>query len=295
MQLQQLRYFVAVAETRNFGRAANRCHVSQPSLSQQIIKLERELGHPLFDRLRRGVLLTEAGEALLPKARLILSEVDGVQEHVSDHLQGGRGRLNVGAIPTIAPYLLPGTLRDFAVRYPEATLSVHESLTEELADHLVNGVIDLAIMSTPPDSDLLDHAVLGEEPFWVCCPSDHPWAKRKRLSLQRLNEAPAIVLHTMHCLGKQTQAFCSQRQITPQLVCYSSQLVTLQQMVSLGLGYSLVPRMCAVNDNDPGRVYIPLEQPEPTRVLAAVWRRGRHLPQVCETYLDTVRENLKEN
>src|SRR5688572_11378347 len=155
MELHQLRYFLAVAESRSFSKGAAACDVAQPSLSQQVQKLEREVGRRLFDRLGRTVALTDAGRALLPRARRILAEVDGVERGVTAEIDAGHGTLSVGAIPTVAPFLLPGAVARFTRTQPEAELLVREDLTANLVDGLVRAELDLCICALPLDDERL--------------------------------------------------------------------------------------------------------------------------------------------
>jgi LysR family hydrogen peroxide-inducible transcriptional activator len=167
MELHQLRYFVATAECGSVSRAAERCFIAQPSLSQQLKKLEQELGATLFDRLGRGVALTDAGRALLPRARRILADIRETETNLKREAEDGPGTLIVGAIPTMAPYLLPPALRALRRAYPTCAISVREDLSEALVDALENNEIDCALVSTPLDDALLDLEVIGEEELLV--------------------------------------------------------------------------------------------------------------------------------
>src|SRR5688572_30232658 len=243
MELHQLRYFLAVAESRSFSRGAAACDVAQPSLSQQIQKLEREVGRRLFDRLGRTVALTDAGRALLPRARRILAEVDGVERGVADEIDQGRGALTVGAIPTIAPFLLPGAVKRFLEAQPDAELLVREDLTGNLIEGLVRAELDLCVCALPLDDERLASEPLVTEPLLVAAAPGHPLAKRNHRGIRPadLDDEPAVVLHELHCLGEQVTAFCRQRRISPRIVCRTTQLTTVRSLVELGLGVSLVP------------------------------------------------------
>jgi LysR family hydrogen peroxide-inducible transcriptional activator len=164
MELHQLRYVVAVAETGGFSKAARRCYVAQPSLSQQIKKLEQELGQKLFERLGRNTVLTEAGRALLPRARLILKEAGDIKSGITEDVGSGAGQLSVGLIPTIAPYILPGALKRFHESFPRAQISVNENLTERLIKSLIGLEIELAVMSLPIEDKLIRTEPLFEDP-----------------------------------------------------------------------------------------------------------------------------------
>lgn len=273
MEFHQLRYFVAVAESGSFSRAAQQCHVAQPSLSQQIKRLETSLETTLIDRLGRRIALTAAGEALLPRARRILAEV----REVSDLVAGGRAAspsLSVGAIPTIAPFLLPEAIKRFRRRFRDCLLTVREDLTERLVDALIDCELDCAITSTPIEHELIETEVIGRERLLVAAPRDLNLAAQ-RLTVTALRDQPAVVLHEMHCLGQQIQEFCAARRLTRRIVCRTTQLATVLEMVALGLGVSIVPEMCARSDHGGARRYIEFARGGPVRELAVAWRRGR--------------------
>lgn len=294
MELHQLRYFLAVAETRSFSRAAERCGVTQPSLSQQIRKLEDELGYRLFDRLPRGVLLTEVGRSLLPRARTILGEVRAVDAAIRADLEEGRGAFRVGAIPTMAPYLLPRVLPRFVQAFPACELTVREDLTDRLVEALLDHELDLAIMSTPIENEAIQLKVLGKERLLVVAGKGYPLpAGDAPLGLRDLRDAPTVVLHEMHCLGQQVDVFCASKRVTRRIVCRSTQLATVLRLVEVGLGISMVPEMCARADRGGERSYRSLGRGGPTREIAAAFRVDRTVPQVGHVLIDLIREDLQ--
>lgn len=290
MELHQLRYFVAVAESGGFSRAANRCHVSQPSLSQQIIKLEEELGQRLFDRLGRTVALTEAGRALLPRARRILSEVRELPRSVSDPLEEGQGEIEVGFIPTIASFLLPPSIRRLSEQFPKARISVSEDLTDSLVRQLVGAEIELAFMSLPIANPLIETELIAEEPLLVAAPARHALAQSASITLRDLEQAPFISLSEVHCLGEQIQAFCMERQISPSVACSTVQLSTVQSCVELGLGFSLVPKLMARTDRSQACRYFELAGESPRRAIVAARRAGRSPSLLSQRIVEVVRE-----
>lgn len=289
MELHQLRYFVAVAETGGFVKAAQRCGVTQPSLSQQIRKLEAELGVTLFDRSSRGAVPTEAGRALLPRAQRILSEVRETVAGVKEDVEAGRGPLSVGAIPTIAPYLMPPVLSRFLRAHPDCELTVREDLTERLIEAVVDHELDAAVMSTPVDHPALDVQVIGREPLLVVAPAGSRLPERLRV--EDLTDEPAVVLHEVHCLGQQIADFCSAARLRRRIVCRSTQLPTVLSLVGLGLGVSIVPEMAAREDTSRSRVYRPL-QGRPEREISIVRRADRSVSTLCRRFLDGVAEQL---
>jgi LysR family transcriptional regulator, hydrogen peroxide-inducible genes activator len=290
MELHQLRYFVAVAQTGSFSRAAERCHVSQPSLSQQVIKLERRLGRRLFDRLGRRVVLTDAGRLLLDRATAIVAAVEDAQRRVrdADNLEGGR--LAVGAIPTIAPYLLPRALKEFVRRHPAVELSVTEDVTRHLLAATAAGDLDLSLVALPVEDDRLHVEPLLTEPLLLALPPGHRLTRRRRVTADELREEPFILLGEMHCLGEQVLSFCRANGCQPRIACRSAQISTIQALIALGQGVSLIPEMARRADPANGRSYRLLADGKPTRTIAAVWHRRRYHSPVAGWFLDTLRK-----
>ncbi|MBN1963420.1 MAG: LysR family transcriptional regulator [Anaerolineae bacterium] len=290
MEIHQLVYFVAVAETGNFSRAAERCNVAQPSVSQQIMKLEQELGTPLFDRLQRKVVLTDAGRRLLPRANRILAEVNDIEHGLRREVQDGYGTLAVGFIPTISSFVLPRAIKRFGERFPQATLIVHEDLTEALVNDLVDGKLDVAITSLPIHHKLIHTEELLAEPLMVASSRAHDPITRASIRVRELDDFPFIALNEVHCLGEQVQSFCYQQSLDVQIVCNTAQLSTVQNCVALGLGVSLVPRSLAVSDTSGQIVYRALSDAAPVRRVAAATHAGRALSFLARRFIDIVRE-----
>jgi LysR family hydrogen peroxide-inducible transcriptional activator len=292
MEIHQLTYFVAVAETGSFTRAAERCHVAQPSLSQQIIKLEHELGTPLFDRLGRKTVLTDAGQALLPRATHILAELQTIRRGLDDEIETGQGTLVVGFIPTIAPFILPTMIQRFSQRFPQASLVVHEDLTEVLVSEIVAGKLDIAITSLPIHNKLVQTLELLTEPLLVASSRHYDIINRTAIQVRELDDFPFIALSEVHCLGEQVQSFCYQQDLDVNIVCHAAQLSTVGNCIALGLGISLVPQAMATQDSSGQIIYRALDDAAPQRKIAAAYhiRRtpsflGRHLiNMVSEAY-----------
>jgi len=290
MEIHQLTYFVAVAETGSFSRAAERCNIAQPSLSQQIQKLEQELGEPLFDRLTRRVVLTDAGRSLLPRATTILAELQDIKHSMNQEADSSRGMLNVGFIPTMAPFVLPKVIQRFSKEFPQARLAVHEDLTESLVRELVDGKLDVGITSAPIHNKLIRTQELLTEPLWVASSKKHDIITSADIHIKELDDFPFIALSEMHCLGEQVQSFCYQQHLELKIVCHTSQLATVQNCVALGLGISLVPRALAMSDISKQVVYRELSDATPQRKIAAATHVERTQSFLAKKFIEMVRE-----
>ncbi|MCX7664010.1 MAG: LysR family transcriptional regulator [Gemmataceae bacterium] len=290
MELHQLRYFVSVAKLGNFSRAAEECYISQPSLSQQIQKLERILGQRLLDRLGKRAVLTEAGRVLFDRAVSILAAVEDAEREVRDFDQE-KGRLTVGAIPTIAPYLLPKIVQDVTKHYPSADLILHEDFTPHLLSSTVSGEVELAILALPITDERLHKEVLFTEPLLLALPKGHHLCAKKKITMADVREERFIVLDEMHCLGEQILHFC-RAEGCRRLVCRSSQLSTVLTLVALAQGISLVPRMARPTPDKAGLVvFRELAEDEPTRTIAAIWHKDRYHSKAGERFLEILREH----
>lgn len=293
MEIHQLRYFVAVAETGGFSRAAQACNVAQPSLSQQIIKLEKQLGSPLFDRLGRRIALTDAGRALLPRARAALASIEDARRAVCDDPEAASPTLRIGAIPTIAPYLIPQVIRAFKAEHPRVRIDFDEDVTDRLIKALLDAELDLAIMSAPIDEPQLRTETLDHEPLYLAAPADHPLAKRANLALKHLNDQPVIVLHEMHCLQGQVDALCRSYHVKPHVTCRTAQLHTVLELIARGVGVSLVPRMCALTHRDLRWTYRPFFTKPPRRAITASTNASRVRSPIADRFLAAVRAELR--
>jgi LysR family hydrogen peroxide-inducible transcriptional activator len=285
MEIQQLRYFIAVARTRNFSRAAERCHVAQPSLSQQIMKLEEELGERLFERSRREAKLTEAGQLFLPHAERVLTELELGREKVDEARGVMRGRIALGVIPTVAPYHLPGLLRDFAVSNPEIRVDVTEATTAELVRAILAGELDLALVSLPVVARGLASVEVFAEELWLALPKRHPLAKRDgEVTVGELSEEPFMLLQDGHCLAGQSLEFCTMRGFAPKVSFRSAQMETIQAFVAAGVGVSMVPAMA--KRDGAGVVYRRLAGKSPTRKIGLIHSDARPPGRAVRALID---------
>jgi LysR family hydrogen peroxide-inducible transcriptional activator len=289
MEIHQLEYFVAVVETGSFSRAAERCNVAQPSLSQQIKKLENEVGSPLFDRLGRKVVLTDVGKTLLPRARTILEELQDIRAELQTGIQERQGALAVGFIPTVAPFVLPGVIRRFSREFPEASLEVHEDLTDNLVAKIIAAELDIGITSLPIKNKLIQTEELLTEHLLVAASHKYDLANRASIQVKELGEFPFIALSEVHCLGEQVQSFCYQQDVDLNIVCHTAQLSTVQNCVALGLGVSLVPNAMAINNPSEQIMYRPISDSIPQRKIAAAIHARRRLSLLGRAFIEFVR------
>jgi LysR family hydrogen peroxide-inducible transcriptional activator len=243
MELHQLRYFRAVARTGNFTRAAEQEHVAQPSLSQQIRKLEDELGSRLFDRLGRRASLTQCGESFLLRVQRVLNELTEARREIQEMAGGTFGSISLGTIPTIAPYFLPARLASFAKQYPEVQVNVVEEITSVLITRLQEGKIDLAVLALPVSGDEFVSAELMREPLYVVLPDKHRLARRRSIELREIEDEPFLLLKDGHCFRETAIAACRRMKIRPNVVFESGHFSTILAMVATGMGVSIVPEM----------------------------------------------------
>src|SRR2546430_6566469 len=274
MEIHQVRYFCAVAETSSFSRAAVQSHVSQPSLSQQILKLEDELGARLFDRLGRSVRLTELGKTFLPRARAVLRELEAAKGDVDERKDSVGGSICIGVIPTIAPYLLPPHLTFFTRQFPQARLAVVEEITPVLLERLRASSVDIAILALPIRGNEFEAFPLLTERLFAALTKDHKLPRHSSLSLKSLRAEPFLLLRDGHCFRDTAIAACDRARLHPQIVFESGQFSSLLSMVGAGMGVSIVPEM-AIEKKSPCR-YIRIADDQSVRTIGdadvAAWR-----------------------
>jgi LysR family transcriptional regulator, hydrogen peroxide-inducible genes activator len=288
LQVHQLRYFCAVARTASFTRAAQQEHVAQPSLSQQVRKLEQELGGPLFDRLGRTIRLTQLGEALLPRAEEILRRMADATLEIQDLAGTECGRLVIGSIPTIAPYLLPSYLATFARKFPEIHVSVMEEVTRELLDRLHKGDVDLAVVALPVPAAQCSSQELFREPLYLVVPETHKLASQRVAYLDQVKDDPFLLLKEGHCFRDNTLALCGRAKLLPNVVFESGHFSTILAMVTAGTGVSVVPQMAV--EPKPGCRFIPLADEKAYRRIGIVQLRQHFCSRIHRAFLKHLQE-----
>jgi len=282
MELHQLEYFVAVVETGSFSKAAVRCNITQPSLSQQIINLEHELGRKLFHRMGRRITITEAGELFYPRACSILSDVQQAKYALTDGYMPERNTLSVGIIPTLGSYLLYQTVSRFQETYPDATLQIREDMTNPLIDQLMNAELDVAFVSLPIANKQITTHPLFEESLYIAIPEAHDLACDRAITAEMLQDMPFIRLSDQDCLSDQLDAFCYVQQINPPTIYHTAHLSTVLELVRLGIGVSLVPACSIQPQSMKGVVFRQMSQQPLQRTIVSARHQGRE-----ETLLST--------
>ncbi|NNM74933.1 LysR substrate-binding domain-containing protein [Enterovirga aerilata] len=293
LSLRDLEYVVAVSEERHFGRAAERCNVSQPSLSAQIRRLEEALGLTLFERTSRKVLPTARGEAVARQARAVLAEAQKLLVIAQEGRDALSGRLVLGAIQTLGPYLFPRVLRQMRQLFPDLALTLSEGRTAELLEALREGRLDAVLLSPPIDEMGLTVTPLFSEPFLLSCPADHPLARSPELRADALGGPELLLLEEGNCLRDQALAACA---AGPHAGRHATSLETLRSMVAAGAGYTLMPRLAAPEGTDRTGLVVSRPFPEggPARPIALVWRATDPRRASLEQFAAFFRENAPE-
>jgi LysR family hydrogen peroxide-inducible transcriptional activator len=291
MTLNELRYIVAVAQERSFGRAAAKCFVSQPALSVAIQKLEEELGAPLFERGKSEVTATPVGARVVEQAQKVLEEAARIRELA----QAGRnqlvGTLKLGVIHTVAPYLLPDLIPVLHQRAPQMPLEIEENLTEHLEAALKSGRIDAAIIALPFNPPGVITEFLYEEPFQVVVPLGHKWAKRKSIAPAELPAEHTILLNVGHCFRDQVLDSCPELNRSDTQVTRTNSLETARNMVASGLGISVLPRDALTPKYHSQLVVpVPFTRPTPSRRVALAYRKSFPRPAAIAAIRDAVVE-----
>jgi LysR family hydrogen peroxide-inducible transcriptional activator len=289
VELHQLRYFCAVADSGSFSRAAEQSHVSQPSLSQQILKLEDELGARLFDRLGRSVRLTDVGKTFLPRARAVLRELEAARGDVVERKDSVGGSICVGVIPTIAPYFLPAQLTFLSRRFPQARVTVVEEITPVLLERLRASVVDVAILALPIRGHEFETFPLLTENLFAALPKQHKYAKRSSLSLKDLGVEPFLLLRDGHCFRDTAVAACDRARLHPQIVFESGQFSSILSMVGAGMGVSIIPQMAV--EKKSGCRFVRIADAEASRTVGAIVLRGRSLTRLQRAFLAHLRSS----
>lgn len=285
--LRQLEYFCAVARTGSFTKAAEDLGITQPSLSEQIARLEQGLGAALFERLNRRVELTPVGEAILGKARALLEDAAALPDYFERAREGVRGPLRVGAIPTILPYFLAPLLRGFTDRYRDVDLHVREGTTAELVAQVLDGMIDVAVLSLPVAQAGVVMKELFRDPLYLAVPEDHPLAAAEKVQLRRVSQEKLVILKDGHCLRDETLAVCDRARARFAGHFEADQFLTIFELIRAGFGVSIVPEMA--RSLSQGCRLIMLE-PKASRRVGYIRLERRYLSKAIEAFTGYLKE-----
>lgn len=289
MELRHLRYFLSVANFGSFTRAAEHERIAQPSLSQQIRKLEDELGVRLFDRLGRRIRLTAFGERFRERARRALAEVESARAEVDELTGLRRGNVSVGAIPTVAPYLLPHALAAFSRKCPGVEVNVREDLTHSLIEQLAKGSLDLALLSLPVKHPALVSTRLLEEPMLLALPTSHPlWRRKRNVTLRELAHEPFLLLKDGHCFREDVLKICNRFRVMPKVVFEGGQFETILAMVAAGSGVTLLPRMARSLVSLQRIGLIEFSPPCPARSIGIVRAKEKYLTPAAGAFAEVL-------
>jgi DNA-binding transcriptional LysR family regulator len=290
MELRQLRYLVSLAEERSFTRAAAREHIAQPALSQQVRRLEDELGLPLVDRTTRRVALTEAGELLVDRARRVLAEVRAAQSELGELAGIRAGTVTIGAMQTLGPFDLPRLLAAFHKRHPQVELSVREEASDTLAEMVRTDAVDLALLSVTDRIDRrgLELQQLATEELVALVPAGHPLARRRRVRMAELEHDDFISFREGWALRHLLVQAGTEAGFVPHVAFESNELTRIRSLVASGLGVALLARSGVEGTRDDVAV-LALSSPRPTRDVTLAWREGRRLAPSARALLDLAR------
>lgn len=285
--LRHLECFCAVARTGSFTRAAEELGIAQASLSEQIARLEQTLGAALFERLNRRIELTPLGDAILGKAQALLEDAAALPDYFERAREGVHGPLRVGAIPTILPYFLAPLLKGFTERCCDVDLHVREGTTAELVEQVLNGMIDVAVLSLPVEGAGLVMKELFREPLYLAVPEGHPLAADQKVSLRRLSQERLLILKDGHCLRDETLAVCDRARARFAGQFEADQFLTIFELIRAGFGVSIVPEMARRLSEGCRLIEI---EPKASRRVGYVRLERRYLSKALETFTAYLRE-----
>ncbi len=289
MELHQLRYMVAVAETGNFTRASERCHITQPSLSQQILNLEKEVGHKLFHRLGRKAVLTEAGMTFLDRARLILFDVEDAIKVLKDSPSLDR-LITVGAVPTIAPYLLAPLIQRCRETHPNLVVHLREDFRSDLIRGVLEGELDLAVVTLPIKDHRLSIEPLLTEPLLLVVGKGHPLSGRSEVTANDLADETFVTMGDSSTLAAQIRSFCGDHNFSPKIGYRCAQVATLKLFVAMGAGISILPQVARLPADRDTLTYLRLAESAPTREIGVIRHLQRYQSRGAEQFLSLLRE-----
>ncbi|SFS61578.1 LysR family transcriptional regulator [Paenibacillus sp. BC26] len=294
MEFRQLQYVIQIAKEKNFSRAAEKLHIAQPSLSQQLSKLEKEIGVLLFRRTTNSVELTHAGAVFVDKAQNILDNIEQLKQELDDLAHMRKGKLVVGSLSITGSHVLPTVLPIFNKRYPEIEVVLVEDTPSKLEQLTASGQTDLSLLALPLFEPSLEWVPIIEEEIVLAVPPDHPLAKlNEPIHIERLSAEPFIVLKKGQGFRQNVLELCEQAGFEPRIVFESTNIETIQSLVAAGMGITFVPQMLVRDKGDERTpVYLPISAPTPIRTLVIASRKGRYLSRAAEAFIETMKSTL---
>jgi len=294
MNIRDLNYLIAVADLRSFVKAADKCCISQPTLSTQIKKMERELGVQIFERSNKKVLATELGEQIIASARRALLEIEQINELAKNAQNPFAGNFRLGAIPTISPYIFPDLVPVIKQALPKLRLILFEDKTKHLISQLKQGQIDAAILALPVKEDFLVSEKLFDDEFKLAVAKENPLANKSIIATKDLLQQQLLLLDEGHCLRDQALQICQLNGAEEQQDVRATGLETLRQMVRAGTGITFMPDI-AINKAETGICYISFSQPAPKRSIGLVWRKTGVRTELMEQLIKYIIEAVTDN
>ena len=296
MQLHQLKYFVSVVNTGSITKAAEHCFISQPSISQQIAKLEENVGKKLFTRVNGRLVLTDPGHILYEQASKILKSVDDAKRCVSDFDSTSGGSVNIGIVPTLGPFILPSTLRALSEKFPKAVVTLREEISESLVIAAKRGELDILIESLPFDENNLNVEPLFLDPFYLAVHRDSHLAEMDEIHIDALDGMSFILLEDTHCLTRQIEQFCFNAHFIPKITFQASQLSTIKLLIESQYGISILPSI-SIEENANSKIrYIKLVSNDqtPAREIVLATARDRYYSPAAEFFIETVKKQYQK-
>jgi len=293
MHLHQLKYFVSIVETGSMTKAAERCFISQPSISQQLSKLEDNIGKKLFSREHGKLVLTNPGRVMFEQAQKILTTVEEAKHRVSDVDDTSGGSVSIGILPTLASYVLPGTLLKLSEKYPNAMVTIREEVSEIIVDAAERGEIDILIEVSPFDETHLNIEPLFSDEFYVAVHQNNPLAKLEEVPINALDDMPFILLKDVHCLTRQIESYCINKHFVPKVLFQASGLSTVKQLIELQYGISILPGISIEDNPDSSIRYIKLKGERPTREVVLATAKDRYISPAAEYFISIVKKQYQ--
>jgi len=282
MNLRSMQYIVTTADLLSFSKAAKQCNVSQPTLSEQIKKIEDLLDIIIFERSNKKVIITDEGREIVESARKILREMDNIKQISDNKKDPCGGTLSIGAFPTLAPYIFPTLVPRIKKHLPKIRLILVEEKTEQLLEKLREGQIDAALLALPIEDNSLNVRPLFIDKFFVALPPSHPLAEKESIGIKELSDHELLLLEEGHCLRDQALEVCSKVGLETKENFRATSLETLRQMIKAGTGITFMPEI-AISKGETGIKYIPFKKPIPTRTIALVWRKTTNREKLLKT------------